>query len=159
MLERFGDDARRIVVRAVEHEARALGSATVEAEHLLLAVAVEPGPAGRLLAASGLDHAELRAALRRETQRSLQAVGVDASDFVPAARPTPSPRGARLSASAKRALERARQAASARSDRTIGAAHVLVGILRADLGTVPRALASVEHDRIALLCRAEGLLG
>jgi ATP-dependent Clp protease ATP-binding subunit ClpA len=158
MFERFGKDVRRAVVRAAEHEAQELGSPTVEAEHLLLALAAGGGPAARVLSASGLDHDGLREALEQETERSLAAVGVDASMYwlgEVSARP---PRSTRFGASAKRALERAGKVAVARRDGHISAAHLLVGILRADLGTVPRALVAAEKDRDALLSRAEGLL-
>ena len=90
MLERFVKDVRRVVVRAAEEEAQGLGSGTVEAEHLLLALAAdEDGPAGRLLADSGLGHDALLAALERETERSLAAVGVAAGDFVAVGRSVP----------------------------------------------------------------------
>ena len=67
MFEQLAVDARRVVVRAAEEEALALGSATVEAEHLLLALATdETGPVGRLLADAGLAHDGVIAALARE---------------------------------------------------------------------------------------------
>lgn len=159
MFERFAKDVRRSVERAVD-EAQALDSATVEAEHLLLALAAdEPSPVVRLLADSGLDHAGLQAALERETERSLAAVGVVVGDFVLSERSSPPRHRPRFAASAKRALERTLGEALAQSDRSITSQHLLVGILRADNGTVPRALAAVEVDRIALLVGAERLLG
>ena len=59
MFNRFTGDARR-VVRCAEREARDLGSATVEAEHLLLALTWADEAA---LAAAGLD-------ARRSSSRS-----------------------------------------------------------------------------------------
>jgi ATP-dependent Clp protease ATP-binding subunit ClpA len=160
MNTRFDRDARRAVLRAAQEEARALGSATVEAEHLLLALASdERGGTGRLLAEVGLDHDGVNTALQRETERSLAAVGVALGDFALPEPPTRAPRSPKLAASAKRVLECAACLALARKDRRIGAPHLLVGILRAEIGTVPRALAASEVDRIALLTRAERLLG
>ncbi len=46
----------------------------------------------------------------------------------------------------------------ANGSRRIGSLHLLVGILRAELGTVPRALAGADVDRIALATRAERML-
>jgi ATP-dependent Clp protease ATP-binding subunit ClpA len=159
MFERLEMDVRRAALRAANDEALALGSPTVEAEHLLLALAADPStPAGRLLAQSGLDHGGVLAALDRETERSLAAVGVSLDDF---ALPRPAaPRGSpRLAASSKRALERAVRLAVARGDRSIGAPHLLAGILRAEAGTVPRALAAAGVDRAGLASGAEALLG
>lgn len=157
MFERFGKDVRRVVIRAAEQEAHALGSQTVEAEHLLLALTADGGPAGRLLRDRGLDHEQLCAALERETKRSLAAVGVNANDFGPSARPQDR-RRPRFGASAKHALERTAKVAVARKSGHISAPHLLVGILRTDLGTVPRALAAAEQDRVELATRVEALL-
>lgn len=158
MFERFTQDARHIV-RAAESEAHALGATSVEAEHLLLALAAdERSPVGALLAGSGLSHDELVAALEREVERSLAAVGVAASDFATADLPSAPRRRLRFGASAKRALERAVRGAAARGDGQLVAAHLLLGLLRAEMGTVPRALAVAEVDRIALATRVEGLL-
>lgn len=160
MFERFDKDARRAVVHAATEEAKGLGSSTIEAEHLLLALSAgEPNPTADLLVECGLDHGALLAALERETEHSLAAVGVALSDFaLPQAR-TPARRSPKLGASSKRALERAAHVAIAGEDRQITAPHLLIGILRAGIGTVPRALAGAEIDRVALLSRAERLLG
>ena len=158
MLERFVKDVRRVVVRAAEEEVQGLGSATVEAEHLLLALAAdEDGPAGRLLADSGLDHDAQLAALERESERSLASVGVSLTDLAPL-RPTPPRRKPRFAASSKSALHRTLQVAVSGKGRYVTTSHLLVGILRADIGTVPRALEAGEVDRGQLLTRAERLL-
>lgn len=158
MFERFVKDVRRVVLRAAEEEAQELASATVEAEHLLLALtADEDSSVGRLLAGSGLDRDGLHAALERETERSLAAVGVSLTDFGPLG-PTAPRRQPRFASSSKAALERTLHVAVAHKDRRITSAHLLVGILRADIGTVPRALAAAEVDRVELLARAERLL-
>lgn len=159
MFERFVKDARRAVIHASQVEAQELGSATIEAEHLLLALAAdEASPTGRLLAEIGLDHDGVRAALERETERSLAAVGVGIGEYVLPDTPTAPRRSPRFAASSKRALERAVRVAAGRRDRHVGATHLLLGILHADVGTVPRALAAVDVDRVALLTRAERLL-
>ena len=76
MFERFTHDARR-VVKSAETLASGLGSPTIEAEHLLLALAdCQP-----VLADVGLDHDGVLAALDEERVRSLLAVGISAADF------------------------------------------------------------------------------
>ncbi len=159
MFDRLAGDARRVVARAASEEAHALGATSVEAEHLLLALAAdESRPAGRLLVETRLDHDRLGAALERETELSLAAVGIALADFSLPGTPRP-PRGnPRFGASAKRALHRAVVAAAARKDGRITSSHLLVGILGAEIGTVPRALAAAAVDRLVLLERAEALL-
>ena len=139
MFERFTRDARQ-VVKSAETLAGGLGSPTIEAEHLLLALAdCQP-----VLADFGLDHDGVLAALDEERARSLHAVGISAADFdLPHAPPT----RPRIAASSKLALERAVRAAVARSDKRIAGRHLLLGVLAADAGTVPRALAFAGIDR------------
>jgi ATP-dependent Clp protease ATP-binding subunit ClpA len=73
------------------------------------------------------------------------AIGIAAGDFdLPPAPVTDHPR---FAASAKAALGRAVKASAARHDRRIVAGHVLLGLLDAEAGTVPRALAAAEVDR------------
>jgi len=153
MAERFAKDVRREVLRRAVEEARAAGSRTIEAEHLLLALSDD-----ELLAGAGLDHDALLGALDRETERSLAAVGVELASFeLPPARRTG--REPRFAASAKVALHRAVQLAQGRRDRRIGRGHLLIGILRAERGTVPRALDVAGVDRVELMARAEATLG
>jgi ATP-dependent Clp protease ATP-binding subunit ClpA len=159
MFERLDTDARVAVVGAAREEALALASASIEAEHLLLALAGDEDTAtGRLLADAGLDREGLLEALDRESERSLAAVGVDLRAFAPREPPSRSRLRPRLAASSKRALEQALRAAIARNDHRISSPHLLIGILRADIGTVPRALASVDVDRVELATRVEQLL-
>ena len=146
MFERFTRDART-VVKAAETHARGLGSPTIEAEHLLLALASHTPPVAPLEDA-GLDHDAVLAALDAARDRSLTAVGIAAGDFdLP---PAPVTRHPRFAASAKTALARAVKASAARHDRRIAAGHVLLGVLAAEAGAVPRALAAAEVDRDAL---------
>jgi D-alanyl-D-alanine carboxypeptidase len=139
MFERFTRDARQ-VVKSAETLASGLGSPTVEAEHLLLALAARQP----VLAEFGLDHDGVLAALDEERVRSLLAVGISAADFDLPPAPLTRPR---FAASSKLALERAVRAAVARSDKRIAGRHLLLGVLAADAGTVPRALAFAGIDR------------
>jgi D-alanyl-D-alanine carboxypeptidase len=159
MFERFDAGARRAVQRAVDEEAPAAGTAAGEAEHLLLALAADQGGAvAGLLCENGLDHDGLVAALERETERSLAAVGVALGDFAAAGRPAARRRKVSLATSSKRSLERAVRLAAGRGERTLGAAHLLLGILHTQIGTVPRALAIADIDRVGLIGQAERLL-
>lgn len=139
------------VMGRAEHEAREDGSTTVEAPHLLLAVAADPEPTtGRALAAVGLDERAVRAALDREFEHSLSAVGVSATRFdLPAPSRVPSHPG--LGTSARLAVERGVAAGPGRKD--LHPAHLLLGILSAQVGTVPRALALAGVDRADLVAR------
>ena len=123
-------------------EARTLGSPTVEAEHLLLALSLRTGdPAGVALGEAGLDHAAVSDALESEREQTLAAVGVSASDFdLPPVVPAKS--GPGWGTSAKLSMQRAMKAAAERGDKRLTPAHLLLGVLLAEAGTVPRAL---EH--------------
>jgi D-alanyl-D-alanine carboxypeptidase len=143
------------VLGRAEHEAREDGSATIEAQHALLAMAALDGTdAGRILDAAGLGYEALGAAIRREFAHSLSAVGVSLGAFdLPRATPDPSRRphpGAWLRA----AMERA--AAAGKGDLRSG--HLLLGILGAEVGTVPRALTVAGINRTALIERIRSQL-
>jgi ATP-dependent Clp protease ATP-binding subunit ClpA len=149
MFERFSHEARD-VVKAAEAEARELGSPTIEAEHLLLALADRVAA----LPAVGLDHDGVLVALDAERDRSLAAVGVSASGFEPPRLPTKP----KFATSAKSALELALRAALARGDRRILPGHLLLGVLHPQAGTVPRALAQAGVDRDDLRARTNAEL-
>jgi ATP-dependent Clp protease ATP-binding subunit ClpA len=150
MFERLTQEARQ-VVRSAQTLASGLGSPTLEAEHLLLALAdCEPA-----LADVGLDHDGVLAALQAERERSLLAVGISAGDFDLPPAPVTRPR---IAASTKVALERAVRAAAARSDKRIAGGHLLLGVLAAEAGTVPRALEIAGVDRAELRDRAAASL-
>ena len=154
MLNRFDRDARGVAQRSRD-AARERGSRTVEAEHVLLALAETSGGVAReCLAPAGLDSEGILAALDEEEARSLAAAGVARAEFeLPPRRPSPST--PRWGTSAKLALQRTLQAAVARGDRAIGAGHMLLGVLAAERGTVPRALAIAGVDRAELVRRVE----
>lgn len=145
MLNRFTKEAGAVVEQALG-VALELGAANVEAEHLLLAVARSDGPMAVVLRGQGLSPEDLQPALTAETERSLAAVGITAE------RPRFTPFGGtpRLATATKVALEQALRAASDRSDRHIGARHVVLGVLQARRGTVPRALTLAGVDQEAL---------
>jgi ATP-dependent Clp protease ATP-binding subunit ClpA len=149
MFERFTREARRVVV-AAEAEARALGSPAIEPEHLLLALTRldQTTPAGEALAGAGLDHDAVLVALDAERERSLMAVGISIGAFdLPPARPSAKPR---IAAGTKSALERALRISLARADKRIGSGHILLALLRAEAGTVPRALKAAGVDAAEL---------
>ncbi|GAA2098155.1 hypothetical protein GCM10009759_28880 [Kitasatospora saccharophila] len=151
-----------VLLRAGD-EARLDGSASTDAHHLLLALAAapdrqhpdrQPDAAARLLAAAGLDRDTVRAALDREFGHSLRTVGVSPDAHgLPA--PTPSGERPRLGASSKLAMERGFTTAR---KKDLTPAHLLLGILRAEVGTVPRALALSGIDRAELAQRAQAAI-
>jgi ATP-dependent Clp protease ATP-binding subunit ClpA len=145
--ERLTADARAAVLAASEEEARAAGSATIEAEHLLLALAAHPS-----LEHLGLDRAEIAGALAREEERSLAAVGISGGDYGPP-HPADGPRRPKLATSFKLALHRAVTTAQLRGDKRIGAHHLLGGVLAAQHGRVPRALQIAGIDVAELRTR------
>jgi len=142
------DQYLRALLEQAGREAREDGSATIEAQHLLLAMAsqseTEPGP---WLRAVGLDHRALRAALDQEFEHGLRAAGVslEASQRPRATGASPPP-GA-LGSSVQQALERGLQGL----ETTPRPRHLLLGILLAELGSVPRALTLAGFDRGDLL--------
>lgn len=150
---RFAEHARAIV-RQAEQEAQEAGCPLIEAEHLLLAMSGAHGDEARdVLASVGLDRDGLRAALDREFRQSLSAAGVTLpAGGLPAASRDPQCR-AHMAASGKLVLERALKAAL--GQRQIRPGHLLLGVLAAQRGTVPRALtlAGVDQDNLAARTR------
>ncbi|GAA3241533.1 Clp protease N-terminal domain-containing protein [Nonomuraea helvata] len=131
-------------------EALADGSAAIEPHHLLLAIAsIEENAARQALAAAGLDRQAIRDALDKEFEHSLSGAGVSLASFrLPT--PTPDPkRSLSIGASTKLALDRAIGGATGKKDLRPG--HLLLGILQAEIGTVPRALTLAGVDRAALM--------
>jgi D-alanyl-D-alanine carboxypeptidase len=147
--------------RQFELEARKDGARFIEAEHMLLAIAATPGTdAGSLLIDAGLDYQRLAAALRDEHRQSLAFAGVNplVEGLTEA---TLLDRPITFGTSAKAALGRALHARHAqRSHRArLESIHLLIGILSAELGTVPRALTLADVDRAALISRARAGIG
>jgi ATP-dependent Clp protease ATP-binding subunit ClpA len=138
-------------------EAQDDGSPAIEAHHLLLAVTGEREPVTHeVLSAAGLDRETIRAAIDREFETSLRAAGVSRDAFdLP--RPTYVPgRSMSMGASAKLAIQRGFEKVQRKKD--LCPAHVLAGILEAQVGTVPRALALAGVDRADLLSRVRQAL-
>jgi D-alanyl-D-alanine carboxypeptidase len=139
-------------------EAKRDGAEFIEAEHMLLALAANPdGDAAKLLKEFGLDHERLAAALHEERRQTLAFVGMDATDKtdtkVRAATELDIPPS--MGTSAKVAFRRA--LIGSRHERRrprLRGIDLLAGILEAEFGTVPRALAIAGIDRAALLSRA-----
>jgi ATP-dependent Clp protease ATP-binding subunit ClpA len=153
---RFAPHAREIV-RQAELEAQEARSPMIEAEHLLLALTGEHGIEARdVLASAGLDRDGLRTALDREFRHSLAAAGVTLppSGLPPASRDPQ--RRARFAQSGKLVMERTVKAAL--GQRLIQPAHLLLGILAAQAGTVPRALALAGVDQGDLATRTRQAL-
>jgi hypothetical protein len=123
----------------VREEASTDGRGVIEAEHLLLALAGSPQ-----LQHLGLDHEELARALAREEEQSLAAVGVSADELPRAT----SPRSGRprLATSAKLALERALKITAKRGQRQMTAQTLLLGVISAEHGRVPRTLQLADID-------------
>jgi ATP-dependent Clp protease ATP-binding subunit ClpA len=144
------------VARRFEVEAKRDRAKVIEAEHMLLALASDrDGDAAKLLEESGLDHERLEHALKEERRRTLAFAGMDApSKELVEATELESPLS--FGTSAKMALRRGLMATrEARRGRRVRLrdTELLLGILQAELGTVPRALAIAGVDRAALISR------
>ena len=136
--------------------ARLAGSETIEAEHLLLALASHPGTvAYAILSHAGLDADSVVDALAVEQAASLAAVGVTALSPPP---PAYVPDARAVGESTRLALTRGVAAAKARKDRRMRSAHLLIGVLSADVGRVPRALAHAGIDKGRLLAETHAAL-
>ena len=141
---------RSLIAEATD-EARRLHSTNVEAEHLLLALSARSGgQAGSALAQQGLTYESIQAALIDEQHSSLRAAGIE-----PVAEErlvcTPRRRRPGWGASAKESLQRASRIGKQFKRRKMEELDLLLGILHAELGTVPRALAIAGVDRSQLI--------
>jgi ATP-dependent Clp protease ATP-binding subunit ClpA len=138
-----------------EVEAKRDGAKSIEAEHMLLALAADPdSDAARLLHEFGLDHQRLASALREERRRTLAFAGITPPDET-LVEATELDCSLSLGTSAKAAVRRALMGAHHDRRRArLRTIDLLAGILEAELGTVPRALAIAGIDRAALISRA-----
>ncbi len=158
MFERTKKDFHVVVLDA-RAEARVRAEARIEAEHLLLALARRPAwDAGRVLAEAGLDHERLRDVLDADVERILEAVGVVAETIRIPNSTLPMAGEPHWGTSAKTALRRASVIARDHGDRHLNPTHILLGVLRAHEGTVPRSLAAAGVDPAELASRAEATL-
>jgi ATP-dependent Clp protease ATP-binding subunit ClpA len=133
-------------------EARKRGSKAVEAEHLLLALASSPTTVcGRVLIEAGLDRERIDALLYQERREALAYAGVELRYRMPAtATEGAAPLG--LGTSANEAIRRGAAIGHAENRVRVGT-DLLLGILGAELGTVPRILAIAGIDRARLMAR------
>ena len=147
---------KEVIIRAID-EAIDRGASSVEAEHLLLAISAGHDLAGGALAEFGLDHDGVDAALRGERERSLRAAGIEpvAEERLVATRKSRPVWGSTVREALRRADFTAHRGQRRTERERLAVADALVGILRADLGTVPRALAYAGVDRTALITRLE----
>lgn len=152
-------DVRALLVRGARDEARRDGSRTIEAEHVLIALAAtETTPAARMLAEAGLTEDGIRAALDREWEHSLAVAGIAVRiGLLPTATPSPG-RDPHIGESTRLLLKRAMDAPP-KLDGRIGPVRILVGILDADRGRVARALEVAGVDRTGLRAKAAEALG
>lgn len=148
-------DVRTILVRGAREVARRDGSRTIEAEHVLLALAaMENNPAARLLSEAGLTEGGIRAALDREWEHSLAIAGIAVRiGLLPEATPDHS-RDPQIGESVRLLLKRALDAEPRVGGTRIGSVRILVGILDSDRSRVARALQTANVDRAALRARA-----
>jgi ATP-dependent Clp protease ATP-binding subunit ClpA len=143
-------------------EAQLDRSSKIEAQHVLLAISAQRDtPAARILLSAGLEPRVLHAAFERERAQSLRAAGVSLEGFgLPQHGAIGAANGGAalvtdLGASVRTALERGVSGVR----RNPRPEHLLLGILQAEQGTVPRALALAGIDRGALiLCVQQSLL-
>jgi ATP-dependent Clp protease ATP-binding subunit ClpA len=143
------------VVQQFQVEAKRDGAKLIEAEHMLLALATDTdSDAARLLSESGLDHERLASALEEERRRTLAFAGIDAPDKQ-AVQAIELDSSLSLGTSAKAALRRALMGSRHERHRArLRSTDLLAGILEAEFGTVPRALAIAGVDRDALVAHA-----
>ncbi|TCC20366.1 Clp protease N-terminal domain-containing protein [Kribbella speibonae] len=148
-------DVRAILVRAARAEARRDGSRTVEAEHVLLAIAaLEDSAAARLLADAGLTESAIRTALNREWEQSLAVAGIAVRmGLLPEATPDRA-RDPQIGESTKLMLRRAMDAPPKLGGGRFGPMRILVGLLDTDRGRVARTLQAAGVDRAALRTKA-----
>ena len=145
----------RTLIALANEEARQLHASNVEAEHLLLALSSRPSSrAGSALAQQGLTYDAIQAALLQEQHSSLRAAGVEP---VPEERLVSTQRRRRpgWGASAKESLRRASQLGAKFKRRKMEELDLLLGVLSAELGTVPRALSIAGIDRTQLMKSVE----
>lgn len=156
--EDLGVSLKAVIIRAIDEAARR-GAAKVEAEHLLLSIAASGDVAAGALADAGLDYAGVEAALRGEREHALRAAGIEpvAEERLNATGNSRPGWGASVREALKRGNFKARRDRSRAERERLAVADALIGVLRVDLGTVPRALAYTGVDRPALIARLERL--
>ena len=164
MFERFTDEARAVVVVAVE-QAGELGHDSVGTAHLLLGLLSSDGGVGlEVLQSMGLEADRVRESVQRRTPgagvlteedaESLRTVGIDlevvlehlAESIGPdaVAQSQPRRRRPRFSRPAKKALQLALREAIWLKSKVIGSEHILLGLLRCDDSDLRAVLAELD---------------
>lgn len=156
--DELGATLKSVVIASIDEAARR-GAAKVESEHLLLAIAASTDVAAATLAEAGLDYAGIETALRVERQNALASAGVEsvADERLAATRDARPGWGASIREALGRSNFRGRRGRPHAERERLAVADALAGVLRAELGTVPRALAYAGVDRAALVARLEAL--
>jgi ATP-dependent Clp protease ATP-binding subunit ClpA len=148
------------VVRQFAVEAKQDGAKCIEAEHMLLTLAADSASdAGLVLVKVGLNYQQIAAALRDERRRTLAFAGVEALGATQTAATeldTPLTLGTSAKMAVKRALVASRDSRSRRP--RIQSTDLLLGILQAEFGTVPRTLVIAGVDRAALIAGTWNLM-
>lgn len=144
----------RDALKQARELASELNSRTVEAEHLLVVLADPCAETGKVLQEAGLSRSRVEAVLREESRLSLAVAGVEplTAEQASASRHTRTPQwGASARAALVRGHHIAKESGRARETTT----DLLLGVLQAELGTVPRALAIAGTERTELITRIE----
>lgn len=142
--------ARRLVDLA-KIEADGTGSSTIEAEHLLLAIASDEGSrAQALLESVGLSHYVITIALNQADNERLAVVGVPLERLAELRATSERRRAPRIGTTAKTALH---HAVLNSEHQPLKPEHVLMGVLSDDTGRVPLALAIAGVERTTVLAR------
>jgi D-alanyl-D-alanine carboxypeptidase len=147
----------RTTLEQAGREAQLDRSSKIEAQHVLLAISAQRDtPVARILLSMGLDPRALREAFQQENAESLRVAGVSLEAFELPRHEANGEVGAvtELGTSFRTALERGVSGVR----RNPRAEHLLLGILQAEHGTVPRALALAGIDRGALLLLVQDAL-
>ncbi|GAA1763297.1 Clp protease N-terminal domain-containing protein [Agromyces humatus] len=160
MSEQLHDDlgvTLKTVITASIEEAIRRGAAKVEAEHLLLSIAASGDAAAQALADAGLDYPAIEAALQDERARALRAAGIEpvSDERLHATRNSRPVWGASIRDALRRGDFKAHRNRGSAERERLAVADALIGVLRADLGTVPRAIEYAGVDRAALIARLE----
>jgi ATP-dependent Clp protease ATP-binding subunit ClpC len=129
MLERFDQQARRVVVLAQE-EARTLNHNYVGTEHILLGLIREGGAAARALESRGISLDAVRQQVEEIIGRGQQAP----SEHVP------------FTKRAKKALELSLRESLQLGHNYIGTEHILLGLLREGDGVAVQVLVKLGAD-------------
>ena len=178
MFDRFHHDARAAVAHAKDEAARS-GQPEVGTEHLLLGLMARPGHASDALKAAGADEADLRERITGQAgdtgePASPASAPPDAAASGAASPGTGSapeseadvqaelsdPDALLLTKNAKRALERAQEAAQRLRHQHVSTGHVLLGVLDQpeSQGTAALTVAGIHVGtlRLDVLRRMEG---